>query len=159
MHYLTVPYRVQRDKSAEDYPMLSRKTVTEVLKGGSLGHGTTVPGEFDVDLVLLSEGRYSRAISDESYSRAGLWWVLKGRVVVGAQGQGCGGCSRAGLWWVLKGWFVVGAQGLVCGGCSRAGLWWVLKGRVVVGAKGLGDGGCSRAGLWFTWLLKGWVVI
>ena len=141
--------------------MLSGKRVTEVLKGGSLGHGTTVPGEFDVDLVLLSEGRYSRAISDESYSRAG--WL------VGVQGLGDGGCSRAGWpvgaqglggWWVFKGrvaggcsraGWPVGAQGLGGGGCSRAG--WP------VGAQGLGGDGCSRAGLWFTWLLKGWVVV
>ena len=73
-----------------------------MLKGGSLGHGTTVPGEFDVDLVLLSEGRYSRAISDGNFSRAVLWWVLKGWVVGGggggAQGLGGGRCSRAGWW-------------------------------------------------------------
>lgn len=29
--------------------------VNEVIKGGSLGHGTVVPGHFDVDLVLYSE--------------------------------------------------------------------------------------------------------
>ena len=28
----------------------------EVVKGGSLGHGTAVPGHFDVDLVMYSTG-------------------------------------------------------------------------------------------------------
>ena len=29
--------------------------VNEVIKGGSLGHGTAVPGNFDVDLVMYSD--------------------------------------------------------------------------------------------------------
>ena len=32
--------------------------VTEVFKGGSMGHGTTVPGHFDIDLVLYSRSKY-----------------------------------------------------------------------------------------------------
>ena len=34
----------------------TRLTPTEIIKGGSLGHGTAVPGDFDLDLVLYSEG-------------------------------------------------------------------------------------------------------
>ena len=30
--------------------------VSEVVKGGSLGHGTAIPGDFDLDLVLYSRG-------------------------------------------------------------------------------------------------------
>ena len=30
--------------------------VSEVVKGGSLGHGTAVPDDFDADLVLYSRG-------------------------------------------------------------------------------------------------------
>ncbi len=31
--------------------------VTEVFKGGSLGHGTAVEGHFDIDLVLYSRSK------------------------------------------------------------------------------------------------------
>ena len=31
--------------------------MTEVFKGGSMGHGTTVPGKFDIDLVLYSRSK------------------------------------------------------------------------------------------------------
>ena len=57
--------------------------------------------------------------------------MLKGWVVVGAQGLGGGRCSRGVVAVVLKGWVAV-----------------VLKGWVVVGAQGLGGGRCSRAGWW-----------
>ena len=30
--------------------------VNEIIKAGSLGHGTTVPGDFDLDLVIYSQG-------------------------------------------------------------------------------------------------------
>ena len=30
--------------------------VNEVLQGGALGLGTTLPGRFDVDLIIYSEG-------------------------------------------------------------------------------------------------------
>ena len=33
--------------------------VTEVIKGGSLGHGTVVEEDFDIDLVLYSESEQS----------------------------------------------------------------------------------------------------
>ena len=49
---------------------------------------------------------------------------------------------------MLKGWVVVGAQGLGGGRCSRVVVAVVLKGWVVVGAQGLGGGRCSRAGWW-----------
>jgi len=29
------------------------------VKAGSLGHGTAVPGEFDLDLVIYSQGEFS----------------------------------------------------------------------------------------------------
>lgn len=35
-------------------------TTNEVVKGGSLGHGTTVPGNFDADLVLYSDSKLLR---------------------------------------------------------------------------------------------------
>ena len=30
--------------------------MNEIWKGGSLGHGTVVPGHYDIDLVLFSDG-------------------------------------------------------------------------------------------------------
>ena len=32
----------------------------EVVRGGSLGHGITVPGHFDIDLVLYSRSKFVR---------------------------------------------------------------------------------------------------
>ena len=32
-------------------------TVNEVIKGGSLGQGTAVPGHFDLDMVVYSSGK------------------------------------------------------------------------------------------------------
>ena len=34
-----------------------RFKVNKIIKGGSLGHGTAVPGHYDIDLVVYSEGR------------------------------------------------------------------------------------------------------
>ena len=31
--------------------------VSEVIKAGSLGHGTAVPGHFDLDLVVYSDSK------------------------------------------------------------------------------------------------------
>ena len=31
--------------------------ISEIVEGGSMGHGTTVPGEFDIDLVIYSRGK------------------------------------------------------------------------------------------------------
>jgi hypothetical protein len=41
-------------KSQSVYPVLATKRTSEVETGGSLGQGTTVPGNFDVDLIFLS---------------------------------------------------------------------------------------------------------
>ena len=30
--------------------------MNEICEGGSLGHGTVVPGHYDIDLVLYSDG-------------------------------------------------------------------------------------------------------
>ena len=30
--------------------------VTEIVKAGSLGQGTAIPGDFDLDVVLYSQG-------------------------------------------------------------------------------------------------------
>ena len=30
--------------------------ISEIIKGGSLGHGTAVPGHYDIDLVIYSRG-------------------------------------------------------------------------------------------------------
>ena len=30
--------------------------VSEIIKGGSLGHGTAVPGHYDINLVIYSRG-------------------------------------------------------------------------------------------------------
>ncbi len=32
--------------------------ISEIVKAGSIGHGTTVPGHFDTDLVIYSRGSY-----------------------------------------------------------------------------------------------------
>ena len=34
--------------------------ISEIIKGGSLGHGTGVHGNFDIDLVVYSRGKFSR---------------------------------------------------------------------------------------------------
>ena len=34
--------------------VVSQIAISEVFKGGSLGKGTTVPREFDVDLIIFS---------------------------------------------------------------------------------------------------------
>ena len=31
--------------------------VSEVVKAGSLGHGTAVPGDYDLDLVVYSDSK------------------------------------------------------------------------------------------------------
>ena len=33
-----------------------RFNISEIIKGGSLGHGTAVPGDYDIDLVIYSRG-------------------------------------------------------------------------------------------------------
>ena len=45
--------------------------MTEVFKGGSMGHGTTVPGKFDIDLVL-----YSRSKNYNYLSQGVVYYVL-----------------------------------------------------------------------------------
>ena len=42
--------------------------VNEVVKGGSLGHGTAVNGDFDIDLVIYSECKFLPACSLENVS-------------------------------------------------------------------------------------------
>ena len=37
--------------------------ISEVIKGGSLGHGTAVPGHYDIDLVIYSRGIYPILLS------------------------------------------------------------------------------------------------
>ena len=36
--------------------------MNEVIKAGSLGHGTAVPGDFDLDLVIYSSGIHGSCI-------------------------------------------------------------------------------------------------
>ena len=31
--------------------------ISEIIKAGSMGHGTAVPGHFDIDLVIYSRGK------------------------------------------------------------------------------------------------------
>ena len=45
-----------RTNQSFQYPELSQVTPSEIVVGGSLGHETTVPGKFDVDMVILSRG-------------------------------------------------------------------------------------------------------
>nr|AGZ60267.1 2',5'-oligoadenylate synthetase [Tedania ignis] len=40
--------------------------VDEVIKGGSMGHGTTVPGDYDIDIVI-----YSRSVDPQELARNG----------------------------------------------------------------------------------------
>nr|CAC82934.1 putative (2-5)A-2 synthetase [Suberites domuncula] len=42
-------------------------SVTEVVKAGSMGHGTTVPGNFDIDLVLYSSNVEGDNVRDYGY--------------------------------------------------------------------------------------------
>lgn len=37
-------------------------SIGEVIKGGSLGHGTAVPGDFDLDLVIYSAGKAEKRL-------------------------------------------------------------------------------------------------
>ena len=37
--------------------------VSEIIKGGSLGHGTVVPQKYDIDLVVYSRGKFKRTHS------------------------------------------------------------------------------------------------
>ena len=37
-------------------------TVSEVIKAGSLGHGTAVNGEYDLDLVIYSDSKIRMCI-------------------------------------------------------------------------------------------------
>ena len=39
----------------QDHPDSINLICNELIKGGSMGQGTTVPGNFDVDLVIYSE--------------------------------------------------------------------------------------------------------
>ena len=56
--YINTNYRslhmVPLQKNLQSYTGI---TVSEVVKAGSLGHGTAVQGNFDVDLVLYSRGK------------------------------------------------------------------------------------------------------
>uniref|UniRef100_A0A1X7V266 2'-5'-oligoadenylate synthetase 1 domain-containing protein n=1 Tax=Amphimedon queenslandica TaxID=400682 RepID=A0A1X7V266_AMPQE len=49
----------------------TRLTPAEIIKGGSLGHGTAIPGDFDLDLVL-----YSRDIDPEVVLEIGVDNIL-----------------------------------------------------------------------------------
>lgn len=41
----------------------------EPIKAGSLGHGTAVPGHYDLDIVVYSEGKQKkRCMVTEAYS-------------------------------------------------------------------------------------------
>ena len=46
-----------------------RIRVTEVVKGGSLGQGTAVPGNFDLDLVLYSQGTGASHLSPSDFAQ------------------------------------------------------------------------------------------
>ena len=37
--------------------------IQEIIKGGSLGHGTAVPGKFDLDLVVYSRGERVQCVT------------------------------------------------------------------------------------------------
>ena len=45
-------------------------SVKEILKGGSLGQGTAVPGEFDLDLILYSQGESKGSLSQAHDDKA-----------------------------------------------------------------------------------------
>ena len=53
---------------------MSQIAISEVFKGGSMGKGTTVPGEFDVDLIIFSRceamSHNNRSITDFLHSTA-----------------------------------------------------------------------------------------
>ena len=37
---------------------ISQIAITEVFKGGSMGKGTMIPGDFDVDLIIFSRCKF-----------------------------------------------------------------------------------------------------
>ena len=51
--------------------------INEIIKAGSLGHGTPVFGDFDVDLVIYSSGKYiyciARALECAPYAVLLVW--------------------------------------------------------------------------------------
>jgi hypothetical protein len=49
-------------KLENDFQIKYRMNVSEIVKGGSLGHGTAVPGKFDLDLVLYSRDIHARDV-------------------------------------------------------------------------------------------------
>ncbi len=46
--------QMQLNLSSYTHPKIR---VSEIVKAGSMGHGTIVPGSFDIDLVLYSHGK------------------------------------------------------------------------------------------------------
>lgn len=42
--------------------------VSEIVEGGSIGHGTTVPGEFDIDLIIYSRGKLKPVLASLGYT-------------------------------------------------------------------------------------------
>ena len=51
---------------------------TEVFKGGSLGHGTTVPGHYDIDLVLYSRSKQVCEMASATINNLHLSYFEKG---------------------------------------------------------------------------------
>ena len=42
--------------------------ISEIIKAGSLGHGTAVPGHYNIDLVIYSRGIYMYTFLQALYS-------------------------------------------------------------------------------------------
>ena len=60
--YVAIPHNTHT-RAHTHTPMHAHKqdnqpiSIGEVIKGGSLGHGTAVPGDFDLDIVIYSPGK------------------------------------------------------------------------------------------------------
>ena len=59
-------------------------TVNEVIKGGSLGQGTAVPGHFDLDMVVYSSGKSGREyrltidkVFSRFYRHTSSWYIKR----------------------------------------------------------------------------------
>ena len=50
LHFSAIHYSCMQTRFTEF-------NISEILKAGSMGHGTVVPGKYDIDLVMYSRGK------------------------------------------------------------------------------------------------------
>ena len=54
--YYIIKIHVHYTNTQQSFRFDGKLTINEIVKAGSMGHGTTVFGDFDVDLVIYSDG-------------------------------------------------------------------------------------------------------